>query len=326
MELAAHPEQSRYHRRQAHWPLCRAAVEHWHTDDLAIPVATYNLTWTYASAQAFVHQLADLFQAYNQVLWTHFPYCSACGGQCCVVDASDVRTFDLLAIALVGETPPVLPAWLDAGHRTCIYLTTADGRPHCSWPDRWRTIKCWSFYCLGSKPLAQGKDIGESYRALTSALALVVEERLPEPLRRYETVTNESLSARLEDPVDFSNALHRALSAIFVDSFLQCYPIPGLLVELQEVTPNLTLLEDDVADFIAAAMSELDEEREDLAGILLSKGQLWDDLETLAWIVESRPATARRQLRELEQRIAQVQEFDLGRRLHQQILHLLAVW
>lgn len=326
MELAAHPEQRHYRHHQAYWPLCRTAIERWRADSLTIPVAAYNLSWTYEGAQVFAHQLADLFQAYNRVMWEHFPYCSACGGQCCVVDASDVRTFDLLAIALLGETPPVLPDRIGAGSRTCIYLATADGRPCCSWPDRWRTIKCWSFYCLGSKPLAKSADVGESYRALTAALAAVVAERLPEPLRRYEAVANEILSARLEDPVDFSNAVHRALAAIFVDPFLQCYPIPNLPVEPQAAMPNLSLLEDEVAAFIAAALAELGEESDDPAGTLLSKEQLWDDLETLAWIVESRPATARRQLRELEQRIAQVSGSDLERRTHLQILQLLAVW
>jgi hypothetical protein len=268
----------------------------------------------------------ELFHAYNRVMWEHFPYCHACGGQCCVVDASDVRTFDLLAMALLGETPPILPERINAGRRSCIYLTTADGRPHCSWPARWRTIKCWSFYCLGSKPLANGTDVAESYRALTSALTAVVEARLPEPLRRYERLTNETLSARLEDPVDFSNALHRALAAIFVDPFLKCYAISNPLAEPQAAMPNLTLLEDDVAGFIAAALAELGEESDNPTVALPLQEQLWDDLATLAWIVESRPATARRQLRELEQRIAQVSGFDLGRRTHQQILQLLAIW
>jgi hypothetical protein len=64
---------------------------------------------------------------------------------------------------------------------------------------------------------------------------------------------------------------------------------------------------------------------EDLAAPL-SKEQLWDDLGTLAWIVESRPTTARSQLRELEQRSPQAQGGDLRRRLYQQTLRLLAVW
>lgn len=326
MELTAHPEQARYRQHQAHWPFCRTAIERWRVDGSTIPVAAYDLAWTYTGAQMFVHQLAALFQAYNQVLWEHFPYCSACGGQCCVVDASDVRTFDLLALALLGETPPVLPAWLDAGRRTCIYLTSGSEPPRCSWPERWRTVKCWSFYCLGSKPLAKGADVGESYRTLTAALASIVEERLPQPLRRYEGVANEQLSARLEDPVDFSNTIHRALAAIFVDPFMQCYPIASLAVEPPEATPNLFLLEDEVTDFIVAAMVELDDDRAGSTGDLLAKQQLWEDLSTLSWIVENRPATARRQLHELEQRHAQAQDFDLGHRLHSQLLHLLAVW
>jgi hypothetical protein len=321
-----HPEAALYDRHQQVWPLPYQAVQQWRADNILLPVAEYGVTWTVAGAETFVRQLASLFQAYNRVLWENFPYCRDCGGQCCVVDASDVRPFDLLAIALLGEVPPHVPAQISAGSRTCIYLTHDGGAPHCSWPAGWRTIKCWSFYCLGSGPWPASANLNMLQRAVTTALHTVVETMLPEPLRRYEQITRTCLSDHLEDPVDFANALHGALDALFVAPFCQHYPLAAqpALAETGPRVANLFLLEEEVAEFISTAMITLEETASNEQSTL--DAQLWTDLELLAWLVESRPPNARTQLQSLAQRYTYPDSAPLGRQLHAQLVRLLAVW
>lgn len=208
----------------------------WRADNLPLSVERYGLTWRYTDAQRFVTDLARLFHAYNVLLWEHFPYCPGCGGQCCVKDASDVRLFDLLAVALLDQAPPILPVDHTLDKRACIYLVNA----RCAWPERWRTIKCWSFYCLGSGPWPPDANLGALYQAVTRQLQQVVEQWLPAPLRRYEAVEAISLAAYLEDPVEFANQLHEAVAAIFVAPFCARYPMDD--TELCSArTPNLFL-------------------------------------------------------------------------------------
>jgi hypothetical protein len=324
VERRQHPEAVLYDRHQLAWPAPQQAVQQWRADNIPIPVTEYGLTWTVTSAAEFVRQLAALFHAYNQVLWESFSYCRECGGQCCVVDASDVHLFDLLAIALLDESPPCLPTQISVGHRSCIYLSTEGGIPHCSWPQAWRTIKCWSFYCLGSGPWPAGADLGALYRQVTTTLHAVVETMLPEPLRRYEQITHTHLNDHLEDPVDFAKTLHAALDDLFVAPFCRQYPLAAqqALAEPHTHTANLFLLEEEVAEFISTAMSTLEEP--DAAAT--SDEQVWADLEQLAWLVESHPPDACAQLQTLAQHYGDADLTPLARQLHAQLVRLLAVW
>jgi hypothetical protein len=290
---------------------CQAAISQWQASGAPIVVAPYDLTWMPATALVFVQELAALFQAYNQVLWQHFSYCRQCGGQCCVVAASDVRPFDLLAMALLGETAPHLPERIAATPQACIYL---NGQ-RCTWPTGWRTIKCWSFYCLGSGPWSSTTPLSELYQAVTRALQQVVAERLPVPLRRYEARHNMSLGDQLDDPVAFAHVLHTALDALLVAPLQRHYPRfarpvgsgpePASALPLTVMRPNIALhgVDDlgtaDGLEIIAAISEE----------ILQSDGEggeeLLADLETLLWISESRPAQAGAFVQEIYERHAQ---------------------
>jgi hypothetical protein len=163
---------------------------------------------------------------------------------------------------------------------------------------------------------------------LTAALRQVVEAKLPEPLRRYEATTQIHLAARLEDPVEFADAFHMAVEAILVSPLRNRFGelLPAAAPPRQAtVAANLFFLEDEVGEFVAESLAELsmipaspDSPDPD--------GQLGDDLETLAWIMENRPTDARRQLHGLEQRYVAGLSQPNHRQLHAILLRLLAVW
>jgi hypothetical protein len=287
-------------------------------------VERYGLRWRYADAQAFVNGLAHLFHVYNAVLWQHFSYCPSCGGQCCVNDASDVRLFDLLALALLGQAPPALPVDHTAGKRACIYLVNT----RCAWPDSWRTIKCWSFYCLGSGPWPPDVNLGALYQAVTAQLEQVVEQWLPAPLRRYEAVEAISLAAYLEDPVEFAHQLHSAITAIFVEPFCARYPIDDALLRPTR-TPNLFLDEEEAGNhellrFLGEALEEANTLRDNLPEQReLTTEQLMTDLETLVWIVEERPTQALALLQEMRHRYLLAPPATLQARMSEQLRRLI---
>ena len=55
-------------------------------------------------------------------------------------------------------------------------------------------------------------DLNRNARAeARERLRTVVEQKLPEPLRRYEAVAQLQLAAALEDPVEFAQCFHTAL-------------------------------------------------------------------------------------------------------------------
>lgn len=184
MKLIMHPEfASVYQQNQYISQRCRQAIAQWRMRNDPISVPTYSLHWTYASAQAFTRALSLLFQAYNRILWHNFHYCRQCGGQCCVADASSVRLFDQLAIALLDCSAPTLPETITATGRQCIYLSHGQ----CSWPDEWRTIKCWSFYCLGVGPRKPGSSISTLRGAITTELQQLVRTQLPPETRHIRS-------------------------------------------------------------------------------------------------------------------------------------------
>lgn len=311
MEVVAHPE---YHAVYIHngdaAEKCQNAVAQWRADGTPIPAKTYELSWTVESARAFVADLATMFQAYNRVLWEQFSYCPTCGGQCCVVDASDIRAFDLIAVALLDEKAPTLAHRVETTPGGCIYLSGQ----RCTWPDAWRTIKCWSFYCLGSGPWSPDTSLHEQYSAVTEALQQVVQAHLPTPLHRYEHVHGASLVAALDDPVDFAHGLHRAIDALFVAPFHERYPLFDRQTQTVPVGSTrranqgapIALLDADIFAFIGEATEEIsqwvDSSQSEKSPVDLE--QMLADLETLEWILMGRPAHSRNLLTEMWQRYA----------------------
>jgi hypothetical protein len=161
--------------------------------------------------------------------------------------------------------------------------------------------------------------VGARYRTLTAALRTVVEEKLPEPLRRYEEVSQIRLAASLEDPVEFAHQVHTALELILVAPLRRQFatlPRDWQQTGAGRAAPNLFLLEDEVAVFVAGAMSELSE----------TDGPIWEDLETLIWIVESRPADARRTLQAMSQRYATEPHSPLEAQMHSHLVQLVSTW
>jgi hypothetical protein len=225
MKLTQHSEYTGvYLRNQAAFQHCQQAVADWKASNKTIAVPAYGLHWSYETARLFVQELSRLFQAYNQVLWENFHYCRQCGGQCCVVDASNVQAFDHLAIALLDRAAPALPDNITARDHQCIYLLNR----RCSWPEEWRTIKCWSFYCLGVGPWQPGSSVGELRGAIIVQLRQVVCAHLPAQLQQYEAISGISLTDPLDDPVHFSEILHQALAEIFVKPFEMLYALDEL--------------------------------------------------------------------------------------------------
>lgn len=306
MKLIQHPEYQRvYIANEEAFRRCEQAITQWRARNDIISVPAYGLTWTYESAREFVYELSALFQEYNRILWSGFNYCRQCGGQCCVADASKVQPFDLLAITLLGQSAPVLAENISASERQCIYLVNRQ----CSWPAEWRTIKCWSFYCLGPGPWQPGASISEMRSAITRELQQLVRTRLPAPLQRYEAIRGITLADALDDPVAFSEALQNAIFAIFVTPLKEVYPIidPQLSNNSDNTPPepgdtlttNLSL-DNQVTVFIAETVEEVCETPPAvLEELTISVEQLLQDLETLQWIIGGHPSHGPKLLQEM---------------------------
>lgn len=307
MDLTHHPEYQTVYRYQQ-WLAqgCQAAVAAWQDSDEVLVTAELALQWTPASALIFVNEISQLFHAYNQVLWQEFHYCHQCGGQCCVVDASDVRPFDLIATALLDLAPPLLPSRLAANPHDCIYLTGAQ----CSWPSEWRTIKCWSFYCLGSGPWPATVTLGALHQAVMAQLQAVVDHHLPAPLRAYETNRQIHFADSLADPVLFAQTFHSACHDLLVAPLHARFPLfalasPAHAAATTGKTPIFLMAERDLYEFITAATETLYEALPIAPlGGAISVDQFLADLETLTWIVENEPTQRVQRLTELYHRYA----------------------
>jgi hypothetical protein len=301
MKLQRHPEYIQSLRDRQTIERCREAVEAWKAEQLELSVPTYGLVWTPETALALVHELQALFAAYNRVLWEQFPYCRACGGQCCVNEASHVGWFDGVAIALLQTSLPDLPPELPATDRACIYLA---GRA-CSLPAAWRTIKCWSFFCLGGL-WDPDVPLGERYAALTSALKGVLQAHLPAALYRYEQVGGDRLADHLHDPADLAGALDDALWKVFVAALHARYPLHDASEpEPASAQDGANAPTEAILAFVAEVMDQLlVDPPSPPEGLPLTAAQLLADLETLEWIVAGRPAHGARLLREMSARYA----------------------
>jgi hypothetical protein len=309
MKLAKHTEyQSVYVTNNAAFERCREAIVRWRVSNDTLVVPYYALNWTYGSARAFVSALSQLFQAYNHVLWQTFHYCQQCGGQCCVAGASYAPAFDMLALALLDHSVPILPENITARERECIYLA----HRRCSWPEEWRTIKCWSFYCLGPVTWQAGVTRIEMYRPIIAELQRVVCALLPTELRVYEIVHNLSLADSLDDPIKFSEVLHQALFEIFVGPLNEVHPFletpeNGALHAsgtVQDINVSDSFLfSENVSAFITEVVERACEFPPQVPEDLdISVEQLLEDLELLLWIIEGRPSHTQRLLTEIAQR------------------------
>jgi len=309
MDLTRHPEYKTVYRQQQRLAQgCQAAVVAWQASNERLATAEPMLQWTPEAARTFVNAISQLFHAYNGVLWQEFHYCRQCGGQCCVVDASDVRPFDLIATALLELTPPVLPPRLAANPTDCIYLAGAQ----CTWPQEWRTIKCWSFYCLGSGPWPVTASLGALHHEVMTRLQGVVNEHLPSPLRHYESSRQIHLADNLADPVLFAHTFHTACHELLVTPLHARFPLfelaaPAHVSTTAGRTPIFLMTESDLYEFITTATETL-YEAPPIAppGVGASVDQLLSALETLTWIVENEPAQHQQQVADLYQRYAGV--------------------
>nr|BBH87405.1 hypothetical protein KTC_21560 [Thermosporothrix sp. COM3] len=305
MKLSQHVEyQPVYLANKAAFERCRAVVAQWKTTNATLTVPGYPLQWNYETARAFIQELSHMYLEYNRVLWNTFHYCRQCGGQCCIAGGSHVRPFDLLAVAFLDRSIPLLSEHITAHRHQCIYLS----RQRCSWPDEWRTIKCWSFYCLGGGPWHLGSSLHALRAPIIAELQRVVRAALPAPLRTYEAVHQISFAEYLDDPLHFAEKLQQALFEIFVSPLNEMYPfldpqsIDGH--RLERLRSGL-LLDERVAAFLAEATEQIDERPPEVPeGLDISPAQLLADLETLMWIVEGHPAHERQLLSDLHLRYA----------------------
>ncbi|NLE45189.1 MAG: hypothetical protein GX620_10745 [Chloroflexi bacterium] len=231
MRLTQHPECARYIGAGALVAQAKRSISAWRASGKPFTAGSHLPCWHVGDAEALVKSLADMFGEYNRVMWECFPYCRHCDGGCCVPDASRVGRFDAIALALLDISLPDLSEDIAASERRCIYHTPTG----CTWPAGWHNIKCWSFYCLGDLSASvdggsnQGSSIWERQAALTHELAHVVQSSLPDVLRDHERASDDALVAHLSDPVDFAQALDRALDEVFVQPFVAWYPLDGVL-------------------------------------------------------------------------------------------------
>lgn len=294
MDVRRHPEYDLYHRDAALVATCRRAMAAWKEDGEAI-LAPDGVTWTPHSARAFVEEVAELFQAYNLALWQTFSYCRSCRGGCCVTGASQVTTFDALALALLDEPFPHLAP--RAAEGDCIYL----GAQGCSWPQAWRPIKCWAFYCLGSGDWEIDAEDAR-YERITQRLQTIVQQRLPGYLQRRDVDSDAPLHQFLADPIAFAGALGAALYEIFVAPFASAYNLatdeqPLAAGESEILRRDELPATEQALAFIAGAVEELWQRPASAA--TATDDQLLEDLERLEWVLVQRPPHAQPTLQAL---------------------------
>jgi len=281
MELEQHPEYTLYQDHRQQMENYRRAVTAWLADGRGR-----------ARVESLLSGLIPLLQAYNRVLWEHFPYCSQCLGGCCVVGATDLKPIDYVALVFLEEDIPTRPDRTGLDERACIYLSPRG----CSWPARWRPLKCALFYCLGSGAIAVDASDAR-YAEITAALEAAIAPRLA----RLLPDDAASLVALLPDPVAFADSLSAAVDRhhlnILYEEFPELRPQPAA-APATEVDPATTAL-----DFIATATEQLwSAPPPPPPGSNLTAEQFLSDLETLTWILEGRPGNALRFLAEMRPR------------------------
>jgi hypothetical protein len=206
-----------------------------------------------------------------------------------------------VALALLDASLPELPAHLGVRDRECIYLA---GQA-CALPAEWRTIKCWSFFCLGGL-WDPDVPLGERYADLTAVLKAVVLAHLPAALRTYEQVRGERLVDHLHDPADFAAALEDALWEVLVGPLHARYPLlDGNEAGVPATAGEMDAREEEWLAFLSEAMEQVLTASPPVPeGLEVTAGQLLEDLETLEWIVLGQPTHGVRLLQEMAARYA----------------------
>lgn len=335
MRLSQHPGYQSYCQDSETYLRFKQALIVWEAKTEPAVAQTNEVNWTPAQAREFIVAIAALFREYNLVLWERFPYCQRCGGLCCRASESHISLLDLLALALLDQPLPVLAEFIEASQRDCIYYTNHG----CCWPEDWRPIKCWSFYCLGSGDWELDSRSIETYADITKALQKVVIDLLPKILHQYEIARDDLLAEHLGDPLDFAVAFREAALAVLLappligcltnDCELSAGDFEQLFARERFISDRL-IGESRTLAFIAKAIEQLYElsltVREGPPG---AADLLLADLELLEWIVINQPANTQALLIGMDLRYKRLPAHDssligaLWRQMHAQIMGLL---
>ena len=319
MRLDQHPEyKATYFAHHRHDQVCRSAIAQWQTSDETLYVPAYDWTWTFSAAQNFVKDLSALLLRYNRMIWEDFSYCRNCGGQCCMVGASTVTTFDFMALALLNENLPVLPDHIQANVHDCIYRT-AQG---CAWQGSWRTLKCWLFYCLSGN-YGDLESLRAQYRLIARQLKPDFEAALPEILRRYEHKQQMRFVAYLEDPLGLNDVLRQALDQVLVEPFNKHFDVFETMPTASEANNQkgtaIPLLEPDILAFMAEVASLLSDEAPNSTLDELTQQHLQDDLDLLEWVIWGQPQRTPQLLDEMLRRYQRPSESEFGAEIRQKM-------
>lgn len=274
MKRSDHPGYPSYHQSLKDSQRVRKAIASWKDSGQEIEVPRYGLQWRPDSLQQFVKKLAGSFQAYNQVLWQVYPYCTTCRGGCCLIESPRISPFDMVSLAILDEPYPTFPENSQVLRETCVYLL---GR-RCSWPAAWRTMKCWTFYCLGGEgwQLSDPHDI--RYRQMAEDLKANLRQNMPPEINVYEVVTGEDLAERLIDPLDFADSLNHVLEEIFVQPFDARFPL-GVNLQNGRGSPSAANPDPEALALISRVMDQFETETPELGEQILA------DLETIEMLV-----------------------------------------
>ncbi|MCA9874636.1 MAG: hypothetical protein KC441_13295 [Anaerolineales bacterium] len=288
MELTLHPEYEQYQADQALLARMGPAVAAWLAGGRSLKTET--AVFSPAAVRQLLAELVELFHAYNRVLWQEFDFCRQCRGGCCVVGASQVTAVDALALTVLNEPLPDLPAQTHHDDRACVYL----GDGGCTWPARWRPLKCQVFYCLGSGNWRL--DAADAwYGRLTRRLQQTVTEHWPTLLRDYEAQSGRTLADLLADPLHFAEALTAVLDEWLIKPLETQLGVDDLLPD-EPVYPHDAEPAPQTGAFIAEMMDRL----EALPLGETAVADLYTDLETLQWVAAGHPDNSQALLAEID--------------------------
>jgi hypothetical protein len=314
MKSVQHPEFLVYRRDLQIFQQMQQATKEWERDRQRLVVNQPAMRWTYPQAQAFIQSLTSLFQEYNHILWNQFPYCDQCRGQCCGVNAADVHPVDLFSLAMLGCSFPLLKNRVQATRRDCIYLS--DRR--CGWPEEWKTVKCWLFYCLGCGDWKLSDPVSRHYNKISQELKQLFQSRLPQALRKYEIHSGDRFAEHLIDPLELANTFCHAMQLILVEPFMNAF-FPGdqrlAVHDMNEIATDNLVSSGGLLAFIAEIAEEI-EQRSSIPSISgkWEMSQMLEDLEDLEMIALGHPGNEKRLLSDMYARYSHAAGPKKGRR------------
>jgi hypothetical protein len=305
MDQPQHPGYPGYCQAVKMYAGWRAGLAAWRIAGKPVVVSRWGLSWTPESARQLVEALSLMFQAYNRVLWEQYAYCPGCLGQCCRAHAEHVGQLDLAALALLGLPLPDVTGSHPA-RRQCFYLAPTG----CAWPERWRPVKCWAFYCLGPGGWELADPADQNYGAITASLESLVRQLFPPALLPGALSSGEHPADHLGNPLEFAERLENVFWDCFGEDFSTQYlsapPVPRpdqpayLLVDESAGNPDAAVL---ALRLVAETTGWIEARSGQEAGELQVE-QVLTDLESLDWAARAGPASASAALKALEQRYA----------------------